>query len=55
MATIEVDTANLKVLGQGLVFMKGALSKEMQIFLANYALEAGIYIPSSPLSLSALP
>eukprot|EP00026_Physarum_polycephalum_P016186 Phypoly_transcript_17043.p1 GENE.Phypoly_transcript_17043~~Phypoly_transcript_17043.p1 ORF type:complete len:243 (+),score=23.71 Phypoly_transcript_17043:91-819(+) len=41
MEPICVNTANLQVLGQGLVFIKGALSQDLQIFLANYALEAG--------------
>jgi hypothetical protein len=41
MDPICINTANLQVLGQGIVFLKGALSKDLQIFLANYALEAG--------------
>lgn len=41
MDKIEINISNLKVIGQGLVLLKGALSKELQIFLTNYATEAG--------------
>ncbi len=39
----EISTNNLQVLGNGLVFLRGALNEESQIWLANYALEAGMY------------
>lgn len=41
MDQLQINTTNLEVLGQGLVFIKGAINKEMQIFLSNYAMEAG--------------